>query len=149
MADAVKKEVKITRSLPVKTKKESSNILIRQSSLPLMTEAESAPSQNCRRLVVLGSPKVGKSSLVSRFLYNTYDEKHTPTIEDFHRKIYRIKGEAYRLDILDTSGLQPFPAMRRLSFLTGKLVFCLVTVDFVCNKRLSSLWLQPLVMVEI
>jgi hypothetical protein len=103
------------------SRKEGNNILVRQSSLPLMTEAESAPPQNCRRLVVLGSPGVGKTAIVSRFLYNSYDDKYTPTIEDFHRKIYRIKGEAYRLDILDTSGLQPFPAMRRLSLLTGKL----------------------------
>lgn len=119
MTSSPKKELSF-KLPPLKSKKDSSNILIRQSSLPLMTEAESAPAQNCRRLVVLGSPNVGKTAIVTRFLYNSFEDKYTPTIEDFHRKIYRIKGEAYRLDILDTSGLQPFPAMRRLSFLTGK-----------------------------
>ena len=91
----------------------------RQDSLPLIQEAEEAPPKNCKRLVVLGSAKVGKTSIVNRFLNNQFDDKYTPTIEDFHRKVYRIKGETYRLDILDTSGYQPFPAMRRLSLVTG------------------------------
>lgn len=66
--------------------------------------------------------QVGKTSLVQRFLFNRYDDNYTPTIEDFHRKVYRIRGVPYRLDILDTSGIHPFPAMRRLSFITGTLL---------------------------
>ncbi|XP_060577669.1 GTP-binding protein Rhes-like isoform X2 [Ruditapes philippinarum] len=96
--------------------------------MALVEQGENAPDENCRRLVVLGSSKVGKTSIVSRFLNNKYDETYTPTIEDFHRKIYKIRGEAYRLDILDTSGNHPFPAMRRLSFITGDLfilVYCI------------------------
>lgn len=78
------------------------------------------PLKNCFRLVLVGSSKVGKTSIVSRFLDNKYDDKYTPTIENFHRKVYRIRGESYRLDILDTSGNDPFPAMRRLSLMTGR-----------------------------
>lgn len=57
-----------------------------------------------------------------RFLFNKFEESYTPTIEDFHRKLYRIRGEVHQLDLLDTSGNHPFPAMRRLSFLTGKSI---------------------------
>lgn len=70
---------------------------------------------------LLGSAKVGKTAIVRRFLHNDYYETYTPTIEDFHRKIYKIRGEMYQLDMLDSSGIHPFPAMRRLSFLTGTL----------------------------
>ena len=42
-----------------------------------------------------------------------------PTIENFHRKLYTIRGQPYRLDILDTSGHHPFPAMTKLSYITG------------------------------
>uniref|UniRef100_T1IYA5 Dexamethasone-induced Ras-related protein 1 n=1 Tax=Strigamia maritima TaxID=126957 RepID=T1IYA5_STRMM len=80
------------------------------------------PARNCIRLVILGSSKVGKSAIVSRFLSNRFEDNYTPTIEDFHRKLYRIRGEVYQLDILDTSGNHPFPAMRRLSFLTAFLM---------------------------
>ncbi|KAL0180233.1 hypothetical protein M9458_025675, partial [Cirrhinus mrigala] len=78
------------------------------------------PAKNCYRMVILGSTKVGKTAIVSRFLNGRFEEQYTPTIEDFHRKLYSIKGDVYQLDILDTSGNHPFPAMRRLSILTGK-----------------------------
>ncbi|XP_044289802.1 dexamethasone-induced Ras-related protein 1 isoform X2 [Varanus komodoensis] len=78
------------------------------------------PAKNCYRMVVLGSSKVGKTAIVSRFLTGRFDDQYTPTIEDFHRKFYSIRGEVYQLDILDTSGNHPFPAMRRLSILTGE-----------------------------
>ncbi|XP_068555969.1 dexamethasone-induced Ras-related protein 1 isoform X2 [Anas acuta] len=83
------------------------------------SEAElSIPAKNCYRMVILGSSKVGKTAIVSRFLTGRFEEQYTPTIEDFHRKFYSIRGEVYQLDILDTSGNHPFPAMRRLSILT-------------------------------
>ncbi|XP_025782235.1 GTP-binding protein Rhes [Puma concolor] len=79
----------------------------------------SVPAKNSYRMVVLGASRVGKSSIVSRFLNGRFDDQYTPTIEDFHRKVYNIRGDMYQLDILDTSGNHPFPAMRRLSILTG------------------------------
>ena len=78
------------------------------------------PAKNCYRMVILGSTKVGKTAIVSRFLTGKFEDQYTPTIEDFHRKFYSIRGEVYQLDLLDTSGNHPFPAMRRLSILTGK-----------------------------
>ncbi|XP_072127896.1 GTP-binding protein Rhes-like isoform X2 [Mobula birostris] len=77
------------------------------------------PAKNSYRMVILGASKVGKSCIVSRFLNSRFEELYTPTIEDFHRKVYNIRGDIYQLDILDTSGNHPFPAMRRLSILTG------------------------------
>ena len=59
--------------------------------------------------------------LAFRFLNNKFNDSYTPTIENFYRKVYRIRGEVYQLDILDTSGNHPFPAMQRLSFITGQL----------------------------
>lgn len=79
-----------------------------------------APTENCCRLVVVGSPKVGKTAIITRFLTGKFDDQYTPTIENFHRKLYKIRGQVYQLDILDTSGNHPFPAMHKLSLLTGK-----------------------------
>lgn len=81
------------------------------------------PAKNCHRMVILGSTKVGKTAIISRFLNERFDDQYTPTIEDFHRKFYSIRGDVYQLDILDTSGNHPFPAMRRLSILTGEWSF--------------------------
>jgi len=94
---------------------------------PKPDDGAAAPLKNCFRLVLLGSSKVGKTSIVSRFIDNRYEDRYTPTIENFHRKVYRIRDESYRLDILDTSGNNPFPAMRRLSLMTGK--YCKLGLD--------------------
>ncbi|XP_078521336.1 dexamethasone-induced Ras-related protein 1 [Lissotriton helveticus] len=87
------------------------------------------PAKNCYRMVILGSSKVGKTAIVSRFLNGRFEEQYTPTIEDFHRKFYSIRGEVYQLDILDTSGNHPFPAMRRLSILTGDVFILVFSLD--------------------
>jgi hypothetical protein len=71
--------------------------------------------------------------LCFRFLNNKFEDSYTPTIEDFHRKLYRIRNEVHQLDILDTSGNHPFPAMRRLSFLTGKLQLSIETERQSCK----------------
>lgn len=115
-------------SLPTSAASESSSTSSQvSSSIPrLIVEDADIPPSNCYRLVVLGSARVGKTSLVGRFLgCSRFNEAYTPTIEDFHRKFYRIRGETYRLDILDTSGNDPFPAMRRLSLLTGFVILML------------------------
>ncbi|XP_067859806.1 dexamethasone-induced Ras-related protein 1 [Heptranchias perlo] len=87
------------------------------------------PAKNCYRMVILGSSKVGKSAIVSRFLNGKFEDQYTPTIEDFHRKFYSIRGDVYQLDILDTSGNHPFPAMRRLSILTGDVFILVFSLD--------------------
>ena len=101
-------------------------------SMAMLLEAERASPDKCYRLVVLGSCRVGKTSIVTRFLGRAVsdgptatvapgglDDRYTPTIDDHHRKVYFIDGLVYRLDIVDTSGVCPFPAMRRVSLLVG------------------------------
>lgn len=42
-----------------------------------------------------------------------------PTIETFHRRTYRLRGDIYQLDVVDTSGNDPYPAAKRLMLATG------------------------------
>lgn len=88
---------------------------------------------------------MGKTAIVNRFLNNKFNENYTPTIEDFHRKIYRIRGEAYRLDLLDTSGNNPFPAMRRLLLLTGVFVLIKTSVSRLAILTFL-LWMESLLL---
>lgn len=78
-----------------------------------------AKPRNCHRVVVLGAPKVGKTNILQRFLGGEFEESYEPTTEDFHRKLFHIKGRAYQMDLLEASGERNFPAKRRLSILTG------------------------------
>lgn len=76
--------------------------------------------RNYRRVVVLGAPRVGKTAILKRFLQDGFDDHYVPTTEDFHSKLYHIRGETYQIDILDASNERDYPAKRRLSILTGK-----------------------------
>ncbi|XP_077427240.1 GTP-binding protein Rhes [Vanacampus margaritifer] len=89
----------------------------------------STKPQNCKRIVVLGAPRVGKTSILRRYLRDGFVEAYQPTSEDFLRKLFRIRGETYQIDILDASGERDFPAKRRLSILTGDIFLLVFSVD--------------------
>ena len=75
----------------------------------------------------------GKTAVVDRFLNEQFTDSYIPTVENFHRKMYKIRGELYQLDILDTSGNNAFPAARRLQFVTGDLFIVVASVDRECS----------------
>eukprot|EP00066_Takifugu_rubripes_P002692 XP_003964776.1 PREDICTED: dexamethasone-induced Ras-related protein 1-like [Takifugu rubripes] len=88
-----------------------------------------AKPRNCHRVVVLGAPKVGKTNILQRFLGGEFEEGYEPTTEDFHRKLFYIRGQAYQIDLLDASGERNFPAKRRLSILTGDIFLLVFSLD--------------------
>lgn len=67
------------------------------------------------KVVVMGAAKVGKSSLICQFLYGTFSPKYKRTVEEMHHGDFSVGGVTLTLDILDTSGVNDFPAMRALS----------------------------------
>lgn len=83
--------------------------------------------------MMMGSAKVGKSSIISQFLFDKYLKRHQATVEELHRGEYKLPGGAsLTLDILDTTGTYQFPAMRALHIAQMKsfiLVFAVDDVD--------------------
>ncbi|VEN64075.1 unnamed protein product [Callosobruchus maculatus] len=67
------------------------------------------------KIVVMGAAKVGKSSIISQFLYGVFSSKYKRTVEEMHHGDFNVAGVRLTLDILDTSGAYEFPAMRALS----------------------------------
>ncbi|XP_077996738.1 ras-related protein Rap-2b-like [Glandiceps talaboti] len=78
-----------------------------------------------KRLVVMGATGVGKSSIISRFLYGKFSEQHKETVEEMHAQDFNISGHRLHLEVLDTSGSFSFPAMQKIYIETGD-VFVLV-----------------------
>ncbi|XP_052760448.1 GTP-binding protein Di-Ras2-like [Mya arenaria] len=71
------------------------------------------------RVVFLGAGGVGKSSILKRFLFNTYSDTYLETVEDLYSREYTFQGAEVIVDFLDTAGKLVFPAMRRLSITTA------------------------------
>ncbi|XP_039183982.1 GTP-binding protein Rhes-like [Crotalus tigris] len=92
------------------------------------------------RLVFLGAAGVGKTSLIRRFLQNTFEPKHRRTVEELHSKEYEVSGITIKVEILDTSGSYSFPAMRKLSIQNSDAFALVYAVDdaesFECVKTL-------------
>ncbi|KAJ1913718.1 GTP-binding protein [Tieghemiomyces parasiticus] len=65
-------------------------------------------SQKVRKIVVLGSRSVGKSTLINQFVNEFYADAYYPTIENTYRKNIRYKGQDFECEILDTAGQDEF-----------------------------------------
>jgi len=69
-----------------------------------------APAENLkkRKIAVLGSRSVGKSSLVIQFIDNQFVESYYPTIEATFAKSVKYKGAEYDCEVIDTAGQDEF-----------------------------------------
>ncbi|CAG5126645.1 unnamed protein product, partial [Candidula unifasciata] len=81
------------------------------------------------RLVVMGAAGVGKTAIISQFLYDQFVSEYKETIEELHRGEYDTNGVRLTLDILDTSGCHSFPAMRKLAIDTSDAFVLVYSVD--------------------
>jgi small GTP-binding protein len=76
-------------------------------------------------VVVLGGAGVGKSKILARYVHNKFTDKYVPTAEEFHSKKLMLNDRVIMMDIVDTSGINAFPAMRDLA-LSKATAFVLV-----------------------
>ncbi|XP_053681375.1 ras-related protein Rap1 [Anopheles nili] len=82
---------------------------------PLKNDENSISSNVRHKIVMMGAAKVGKSSLITQFLYSSFSPKYKRTVEEMHHGHFSVGGVNLTLDILDTAGSYEFPAMRALS----------------------------------
>ncbi|KAI2806396.1 hypothetical protein RDWZM_006637 [Blomia tropicalis] len=83
------------------------------------------------RVVILGGARVGKTSIVRRLLSETFPGQHVPTVEELYQIEYKMRNMdlTLLLDLLDTSGSYPFPAMRDLAIRSGDAFLLVYSVD--------------------
>lgn len=71
-------------------------------------------SKSVCRVVFLGAAKVGKTSIIRRFLNSNFESKYIPTIDDVYSSKFLVRGCQANVEFMDTSGSYDFPAMIRL-----------------------------------
>jgi small GTP-binding protein len=62
------------------------------------------PEPKQRKIALVGSRSVGKSSLCVQFVDGHFVESYYPTIESSFSKNMRVKGQDYSTEIVDTAG---------------------------------------------
>jgi len=66
---------------------------------------------NCHRIVFLGNSAVGKTSIISQYVFNSCSSDHQSTIGiDYFTKTIEHEGKSIRLIIWDTAGQEKFNA---------------------------------------
>lgn len=80
---------------------------------PLAASSATTPSgkpvpPRQRKIALLGSRSVGKSSLAVQFCDNHFVESYYPTIEESFQKEFKYRGKEYQLEIQDTAGHDEF-----------------------------------------
>lgn len=122
-----------TRQRPISPQ----HVTLTQASRPSTTSATGAFAgggsfivKEKHRVVVMGSAFVGKTQIVSQFLYDKFTNRYRATIEELHRGEYELPDQSsLTLDILDTSGAFAFPAMRDLSISTSNAFILVFSID--------------------
>jgi len=92
------------------------------------------------RIAIMGDEAVGKSSIVSRFLVEKFEEKHNKTIEDLRRRHFVMNGASLTVDILDTAGSEEYPEMTRFAISSCEAFLLVFAVDNIASfDRVRSL----------
>ena len=95
----------------------------------LSAQSNAKIQRKTRRVCILGSTKSGKSSLVKRFIHDTFTDTYVPTIEECYNLDYVYKGYNLNLDIVDTCGVFMFPVMRDLNIKKADIVIATYEIN--------------------
>ena len=90
-----------------------------------------APLKVAYRVVVLGSSKVGKTAILSQFLYDSFVSGYQETVDEMYHGEFDVGGCELALKIQDTGGnyVDEFPAMVEVSLASADAVLIVYSVD--------------------
>ncbi|KAM7194762.1 Small GTPase superfamily [Naviculisporaceae sp. PSN 640] len=76
-----------------------------------------SPPTKQRKIAIVGSRSVGKSSLAVRYVDGHFVESYYPTIENTFSKEIRYKGQDYSTEIVDTAGQDEYSILNSKHFI--------------------------------
>ena len=104
---------------------------------------KSSEYQYIFKLILIGNSGVGKSSILQRYMKQTFEESYKCTIGvDFLMKSLEIKGKTVKLQLWDTAGQEKYKSMVA-SYYRGANV-ALVVFDITNHSSFDSLpvWIE-------
>lgn len=90
------------------------------------------------KIVIIGDPSTGKTSLLSRYCENTFKEEYKITVGvDFQVKILKMKDQRIvKLQIWDTAGQERFKVMTKSYYRSARA--CLIVYDITRKETFEN-----------
>lgn len=90
------------------------------------------------KYIIIGDSCVGKTSLVGKFIANTFDPKFNATIGvDFSTKIIPIDDKLIKIQLWDTAGQESFKSIVRCYYRGA--IGCIIVFDITNRKSFENL----------
>ncbi|KAI4739352.1 hypothetical protein E4T50_10194 [Aureobasidium sp. EXF-12298] len=75
------------------------------------------PPQKQRKMAIVGSRSVGKSSLTVQFVDGHFVDSYYPTIENTFSKVIKHKNQDFAVEIIDTAGQDEYTILNSKHFI--------------------------------
>jgi len=97
------------------------------------------------KLVFLGEQSVGKTSLITRFMYDSFDNTYQATIGiDFLVKTVTVRGRSVRLQLWDTAGQERFRSLIPCYIRESGLALVVYDITYRPSFDLTSKWIDEI-----
>ncbi len=104
---------------------------------------ESDGSQINLKLIFLGNQNVGKSSILSRFVQDKFEESYNATIGlDYHSKQIMVEKQNIRLILYDTAGQEKFKSLLKMYMRDANIIFVVYDITNRDSFMKIDYWLE-------
>ncbi|GAB7347967.1 hypothetical protein MBLNU459_g5471t1 [Dothideomycetes sp. NU459] len=76
-----------------------------------------SPQQKQRKMAIVGSRSVGKSSLTVQFVDGHFVDSYYPTIENTFSKVIKYKNQDFGVEMIDTAGQDEYTILNSKHFI--------------------------------
>ena len=94
------------------------------------------------KIVLLGESEVGKTCIINRYLYNTFNSNYQPTIPLNHKEKI-INNENFNLKLIfwDTAGQERFNSVAKMIYKNANIIILTYSInDRKSLEKLKEFW---------
>ena len=100
------------------------------------------------KLVLVGDTSVGKSALITNYLFNNFSDNYEPTVLDVFQGKKNVKKKQYQLEIHDTSGDDYLGVNRAIQYKHADCFMLCVAVNNRTSLDRITEWKAEIMAVE-
>ena len=107
-------------------------------------------NSNSKKLVIIGDQSVGKTSILSRYVFNKFDIESMPTLSGaFKTKDVGFQDQAankqsIKLQIWDTAGQEKFDSLTKMYFNGASAAFIVYDITDRMSFEKAAKWVDDL-----